>query len=221
LKKRTTKPVAKHIFLLSPASLSGRRAGYLLSPRSRFELAARLAQGGAPLGEVFSFISALYFRGKWTYVKTFATTQLEDSAYVITAASGLVSPFALVRDSDLRAMAGVPIHHENPGYAHPLERDAAALASKLRAEDRVVLLGSIATPKYIAPLSKIFGRRLLIPSAFVGLGDMARGAMMLRAARENTPLDYVAVTRQMTKFAFNEHEAEASDYAGDEIPDLE
>lgn len=218
MKKQTTKSPAKHVFLLSPASLSGRRAGYLLSPRSRFELATRLAQDGVPLGEVFSFISGLYFRGKWTYVKTFAGAQIEDCAFVITAARGLVSPFAVVRDRDLRSMAGVAIHHQNPDYAEPLERDAALLASKLGPEDRVVLLGSIATPKYIAPLSRIFGRRLLIPSAFVGLGDMARGAMMLRAARENRPLDYVAVTRQMTKFAFNE--AEASGYAGDEIPEL-
>lgn len=221
VKKRTVKSAAKLVFLLSPANLSGRRAGYLLSPRSRSELAARLSGDGVELAEIFSFISGLYFRGKWTYVKAFAGSAEEECAYVITAAQGLMSPFAIVRDKDLRAMAGVEIHHDSAEYTRPLERDARALAAKLAGEDRVVLLRSIATPKYIAPLSRIFGRRLMIPAAFVGLGDMARGAMMLRAARENTPLEYVAVTREMTKFVVEAAGVYEADYAEDDAPDVD
>ncbi len=142
MKKRSVKSAAKYVFLMSPANLAGRRAGYLLAPKSRSELAARLSGEGVALGEAFSFISGLYFRGKWTYVKAFAGEAEAQSAYVITAAQGLVSPFATVRDTDLRAMAGIAIDHESPSYARPLERDARALAARLGDEESVVLLGS-------------------------------------------------------------------------------
>src|SRR5262249_42867195 len=59
--------VVHRIFLLSPASTSGRRAGLLLNERAAFELAVHVrARAGAPLGDVFSFLSGLYFRGKLT-----------------------------------------------------------------------------------------------------------------------------------------------------------
>ncbi|MGH7608057.1 MAG: hypothetical protein ACREME_12035, partial [Gemmatimonadales bacterium] len=55
------------VFLLSPASCAGTRAQMLLQSRTS-PLTARLAapggEGGAPLGEVFTFMSSLYFRGK-------------------------------------------------------------------------------------------------------------------------------------------------------------
>ena len=56
-----------------------------------------------------------------------------------------------------------------------------------------MLLGSIATPKYVEPLLGVFGERLLFPSEFAGRGDMSRGGLMLRCARENVPLTYVPV----------------------------
>src|ERR1051325_10991404 len=56
------------LFLLSPARCDGRRALTLLSPRAEFPLAVQLRRReGAPLGEVFAFLSGLYFRGKLTY----------------------------------------------------------------------------------------------------------------------------------------------------------
>src|SRR4051812_46914723 len=62
------------LFLLSPARCDGRRALTLLSPRAEFPLAVQLRRReGAPLGEVFAFLSGLYFRGKLTYATTFAT----------------------------------------------------------------------------------------------------------------------------------------------------
>jgi hypothetical protein len=36
------------------------------------EMARRLRQGGVPLGELFSFMSGLYFRGKLAYARAFA-----------------------------------------------------------------------------------------------------------------------------------------------------
>jgi hypothetical protein len=56
---------------------------------------------------------------------------------------------------------------------------------------QIVLLGSIATPKYLEPLLDIFGSRLLFPSEFVGRGDMSRGGLMLRCARDGVELDYI------------------------------
>ena len=58
---------AQRIFLLSPANASGIRGNKLLSGRARFDLALRLRTMGAPLGEIFSFMSSLYFRGKLVY----------------------------------------------------------------------------------------------------------------------------------------------------------
>ena len=54
-----------------------------------------------------------------------------------------------------------------------------------------VLLGSVATEKYVEPLLKVFGDRLLFPSDFVGRGDMSRGGLMLRCARSGAELPYV------------------------------
>src|SRR5262249_32645808 len=53
-----------------------------------------------------------------------------------------------------------------------------------------VLLGSIASDKYVELLLEILGQRLLFPVDFVGRGDMSRGGLMLRAARSGTELPY-------------------------------
>jgi hypothetical protein len=189
----------RRFFILSPANLSGRRAKVLLNPNASFELAARLRLTGAPLGDIFSFISGLYFRGKLAYATTFAepgpTTVVDSSLLIITATHGLLSPNACVRPSLLNEMAEVPISNTNPRYRLPLERDAMRLASQIGPHDEVVLLGSIATLKYVEPLSNIFGERLMFPDAFLGRGDMSRGALMLRAVRDRTQLTYASVTR--------------------------
>ena len=38
-----------------------------------------------------------------------------------------------------------------------------------------------------------FGPRLVFPRALVGGGDMSRGGLLLRHAREGVPLDYTPV----------------------------
>jgi hypothetical protein len=197
LKSAVSAVRGKHrVFLLSPADSSGRRASLLLRDEARFELAMRIRESGAPLGEIFSFISGLYFRGKLAYARTFAAppiTGAASSVLIITASRGLLPPEVCLRIAELKNMASVPITASDPRYRVPLERDAARLASELGTGCEVVLLGSIATPKYVDPLLSIFGDRLMFPAEFVGRGDMSRGGLMLRSVREGIQLAYTPV----------------------------
>ena len=188
-------------FLLSPANLSGRRAQILLREEASFELATRLRSTGAPIGEVFSFISGLYFRGKLAYANTFSKPRFETDqpVLIITATHGLASPEEQVDHSLLCEMAQVPIHCADLRYRMPLERDLARLSTQTVESDEVVLLGSIATSKYLDPLVGAFGEKLMIPLDFIGLGDMSRGAMLLRAVRTNVPLSYVSASELLSK----------------------
>jgi hypothetical protein len=174
------------VFLLSPANCAGTRAQRLLRSQTS-PLTARLENGGAPLGEVFTFMSSLYFRGKLAYATRFGR------AYVITPGRGLLTADVLIRRADLRKMAAVPVDAAEPRYLEPLLRDARKLERALGADDRVVLLGSVASAKYVTPLLDFFGERLHFPATFVGRGDMSRGGLMLRCAQAGTPLDYVPV----------------------------
>jgi hypothetical protein len=184
--------VAHRVFLLSPASCAGKRCGLLLREDARFDLALRMGREGAPLGEVFSFLSALYFRGKLTYAQRFAapTPTAGPAVLVITPDRGLLPPEQVISLSDLRAFAQVPIDASEPRYNRPLRRDARALRRRLPASAEVVLLGSIATPKYVEVLGDTFDRALLFPRDFVGRGDMSRGGLLLRAARAGRELAY-------------------------------
>jgi hypothetical protein len=184
----------RQVFVLSPARCDGRRAGAVLNPVAGFALAVRLRETGAPLGEVFSFLSGLYFRGKLTYADRFARPpRPAPSAFIITTDRGLVTPDVIVRPDDLRAFSEVDIGAGDPRYRAPLERDADALADTMGPDARIVLLGSIATGKYADTLLAVFGKRLVFPQEFVGRGDMSRGGLMLRAAREGRELEYVSV----------------------------
>lgn len=64
---RTAQVDMRRIFLLSPAWLGGRRTEMLLREEAGFDLAVRLRKGQATIGDVYSFISGLYFRGKLAY----------------------------------------------------------------------------------------------------------------------------------------------------------
>jgi hypothetical protein len=176
------------VFLLSPASCGGERAGQLFSPRASFDLARRLrAVEGVTLGEVFSFLSSLYFRGKLAYAERFGVP------LVITPNAGLRPPAARVTLDELRAAALVDIHAANDGYRQPLLATARAVADTLGPAGAVTLLGSIASDKYVGALLEVFGDRLTFPATFVGRGDMSRGGLLLRCVREGRELDYVPV----------------------------
>jgi hypothetical protein len=176
------------VFLLSPAHCGGERAGLLFSPRASFDLARRLREpGGATLGEVFSFLSGLYFRGKLAYAARFGVP------LVITTNAGLRPADDRVTLSSLRSAARVDVHAANPRYRRPLLATARAVADTLGADADVTLLGSIASDKYVGVLLDVFGERLTFPAAFVGRGDMSRGGLLLRSVREGVELDYVPV----------------------------
>jgi hypothetical protein len=183
------------VFLLSPASSSGERARIVMRKEARFGLAERLrSPEGAPIGEVFAFLSGLYFRGKLAYARAFSTPVLGvPGALVITPNRGLLALETAVSIATLRAFSLVDIHEGDPRYRRPRARDARVLARAAGPHAEVVLLGSVATGKYVEVLARVFGERLLFPSAFVGRGDMSRGGLMLRAAREGKELDYVPV----------------------------
>lgn len=181
--------VVKRVFLLSPASTGGKRARLLFSRRATFPLAQQVREPeGEALGEIFTFLSGLYFRGKLTYARAFAPSS--SAIRVITCDRGLVSPDVRVTLTDLRTMARGEIDPARPRYRIPLQRDARALAADLGRRTEVVLLGSIATGKYTDILHEIFGERLVYPELFVGRGDMSRGGLMLRAVREGQELVY-------------------------------
>lgn len=183
------------VFILSPARCDGERAKLLLSGAGTFPLARALREGeGAEIGEVFSFLSALYFRGKLTYARTFASRlRTVPPILIVTTDRGLVRPETRITLDDLRAFASVDIATGGERYLGPLRRDVAALAVTVRRDTRTVLLGSIATGKYVDVFLESFGERLVFPSAFVGRGDMSRGGLLLRHAREGAPLEYSPV----------------------------
>jgi hypothetical protein len=185
---------AQRIFLLSPANIGGIRGSQLMSGLMQSDLAGRLRNEGAPLGEIFSFISGLYFRGKLAYSQKFAkVTDGLRPAYVITASAGLIPCETLVTLERLREMCAGDVDIANQAYRGPLDRDANALSVQVSTDCEIVLLGSIATPKYAQPLLEVFGERLLFPAEFVGRGDMSRGGLMLRCVSSGVELAYIAL----------------------------
>ena len=186
----------RKVFLLSPASCGGKRAALLFNRHAEFEVARKVRAGpGAPLGEVFSFLSGLYFRGKLAYARAFQNPPPRvGGIHIITPTDGLLAPGALTTLEDLERFATVPIEADEPRYRIPLDHDAHALSKAAGAKCDVVLLGSIATGKYIDILLPIFGARLLFPREFLGHGDMARGGMLLKRAASGEEFSYLPVS---------------------------
>lgn len=184
------------IFLLSPANIAGVRAELILNGQAQFELARRLRSEGAPLGAVFSFISGLYFRGKLAYAQAFAHPRPGlPGSLVITAGGGLVPPETIVTLDQLREISAMGLDPANARYHHPLVRDARILSESVGTKCQIVLLGSIATSKYVAPLQEIFGEKLFFPEEFIGRGNLSRGGLMLRCVRTGVQLTYVPVAQ--------------------------
>ena len=202
------------VFLLSPARLDGKRAQAVRSPRAGGTIATRLrSREGMPIGDVFRYLSGLYFRGKLAYAQRFAAppeiavpapradvwtppdparSWIGSGALVMTANRGLLPAETHVCMEHLDAFAATDIHESAPTFVGPLRRDAFALREVL-GDGEVVLLGSIAKGKYTAPLVEVFGDRLLFPADFVGRGDMSRGGLLLRAVEAGTELTYTKV----------------------------
>lgn len=182
----------RRIFLLSPAKASGKRAQLLTRPQASFELARQVQIGAASLGEIFTFCSGLYFRGKVTYARRFARPPPGVAGVqVITPSRGLLPPEVLVGAEELREFSLVGVDAAEERFTMPLRQSAQRLESEPACE--VVLLGSIATGKYVETLLPILGERLLFPAEFVGRGDMSRGGLLLRHAAQGEELRYIPV----------------------------
>jgi hypothetical protein len=182
------------VFLLSPAHCGGERAQMVVREQAQFPLARQLRDGdGAPIGEVFSFLSGLYFRGKLAYARRFADPPPGvPGALVITPTRGLWPVDTPVTRRDLLEFAAVDIHEHDSRYRRPLQRDARWLEAHA-AHAELVLLGSIASSKYVSVLGEVLGERLKFPPDFVGRGDMSRGGLLLRCARAGLELPYAPV----------------------------
>ncbi|MDQ6802224.1 MAG: hypothetical protein M3041_15475 [Acidobacteriota bacterium] len=179
------------VFLLSPANMNGLRARQLMSPRANFQ-AAELYRTpeGVPIALAFAFMSALYFRGKITYALHFGGVE---NTFVIAPGYGLVPPTWCITEERMKILKRTPVDARKRNYRKPLERDARSLAENLHADAQVVLLGSVASGKYVDILWPIFGDRLRFPTAFAGLGDMSRGGLLLRATRADRELAYTTL----------------------------
>src|SRR5262245_2357951 len=86
------------VFLLSPAYCGGRRATMLLRPGADWPLAVELRAGKLTLGDAFTFLSGLYFRGKITYARAFERPPARQTpaTFVITPTRGLMAPDIIV-----------------------------------------------------------------------------------------------------------------------------
>jgi hypothetical protein len=166
----------------------------LMRKQANFDLAVRVRQGTATIGEVYTFVSGLYFRGKMAYAEAFrAGPPGIPSILVIVPGVGLVPPETAVSVEQLNAIAEVPVDEDNQIYRDALLRGAKLLDQYAGPACSYVLLGSVASTKYTEPLLEIFGERLLFPGDFVGRGDMSRGGLMLRCARSGVELPYIPV----------------------------
>jgi len=188
------------IFLLSPANCSGIRAQMVMRAAASFDLARRLRQrNGVTLGEVFSFVSGLYFRGKLAYARAFAAApnpgcpHTGEGVFVITPGAGLHSPSAPVTLRALQAFARVDVDPAEPTFRRPLIAACRLVGERIGPACDVVLLGSVASPKYVDVLSTVFGDRLKFPLDFVGRGDMSRGGLLLRCVAAQRELEYAPV----------------------------
>jgi hypothetical protein len=171
----------------------------IMSDRAGFDLAQRVRTEGAAIGEVFAFVSGLYFKGKLAYALTFARPP-EPGAPVAGSGVLVITPTAGLRPAEtqitidaLRAFGAVDIAANDPRYRVPLLESARALDEEIGSACEVVLLGSIASAKYVDVLTSVFGPRLLFPIDFVGRGDMSRGGLLLRCVRAGDELAYVPV----------------------------
>jgi hypothetical protein len=196
--------LSPRIFLLSPARLDGKRAELLFHPVTMFPVARALrSNAGAPIGEIFTFLSGLYFRGKLAYAEAFARPGpgLTSGAFVITPNRGLLAPSVRMTLDDLARLAKTDIDPSAQEFREPLEQDAKTLAQTLGPGGEPILLGSIATRKYVDVLQSAFPQELLFPAAFVGRGDMSRGGLMLRCVDAHTELAYEPVRGAMLRGA--------------------
>ena len=193
-------PAVNRVFLLSPANCGGARAKQVLSPDAHFALAEELRSPcGAMLGDVFTFVSGLYFRGKLTYALHFAappSPRIRSSAAASSSSRRARVFAAPTRWSLMRRCRRLPGATCTPTMPATVGRSSAAPACSSARSGPAARSCSLAASrrrKYVDVLLEIFGDRLRFPVEFVGRGDMSRGGLLLRKVREGTELEYVPV----------------------------
>ena len=175
------------VFILSPASTAGKRASLLLHGRGK--LARR--EKPVPIGDVFTFLSGLYFRGKLAYARYYAAPKHGwPGCYIISSNAGLVLPEEDVSVVQLVRFSQTPIDEDEPLYSEPLRQALGRLGKRLPHDAQIVFLGSIATRKYRAILSEVLGGRLYYPACFEGRGDLSRGSVLLQSVKSGRELEY-------------------------------
>src|SRR5262249_23320689 len=138
----------------------------------------------------------LFLRAKGSSARDYAAHKEVDNriigagVHVITTNAGLRSPDTRVTRSAIRQFAAEDIDPDNRAYRRPLEQSARSLRREI-GDCEVVLLGSIASPKYVDALLQIFAARLVFPAAFGGGGAMSGGGLLLRHAPATAELSYV------------------------------
>jgi hypothetical protein len=121
-----------------------------------FEVARQAQIGDAKLGDVFAFCSGLYFRGKLAYGQRFTQPPSKiPGVLIITPSRGLLPADTRIGIAELREFVTVAIAESEARFTGPMRRSAEMLA-KVSCE--VVLLGSIATGKYVDCLLKCVAR---------------------------------------------------------------
>ena len=151
-------------------------------------MAQQFRAGTLELGAAFAFFSGLYFRGKLAYSQN--SVPAARSTLMITPTRGLMAPRERVKPELIREFAAVDVALDDLRYRGPLERDVKLLARILSDEADGVLLGSMASGKYVDLLLPLLGSRLCYPTAFIGRGDMSRGGLLLRCVDDGNELDY-------------------------------
>jgi hypothetical protein len=106
---------------------------------------------------------------------------------------GLMLPETLIRFDKLRQLSAISIDAKNERYRQSLVADLTRLRDMVGVHVDIILLGSIATSKYIDPIESVFGECVLVPRDFVGCGDMKRGSLLLHCCAQGTELEYVPV----------------------------
>ena len=183
-----------HVFLLSPAYCGGRRAGMLIRPGATSDLAARLRSGSLTLGEAFTFLSGLYFRGKLTYARAFARAASEGSPGDDRSSRprvGFMTPEAPVTAI---CFGNLPAWTSPPMMSGTASRSSAiwlGLSARAPGGIRASCCSAVSPPTSTCPcLIRALGDRLHYPPSFIGRGDMSRGGLLLRSARASTELEY-------------------------------
>ena len=140
-----------------------------MSERATFDLAVRLRDArGTARGSV-QLSERSIFQGQARLLAAFGVHRILSrlfsgaGVFVITPNAGLRTPDTPVTLGGISRFAGVDVSADNPSYRKPLDRSARSLAADIGPDCGVVLLGSIASAKYVDVLLSIFGDRLLFP----------------------------------------------------------